>query len=420
MLVAATVATLVVARPGPSAQRIATLPQTTSAGPSPSAVRAAAAAEMGERPGLITAVSRTTPDGLRLKVALVDSSKDPRSSFMRTIPAECVDVESADSVAQLPHSGFGFNAATIPTLEPGTVSISGYPLGQGDAATFRTLANGEVDPRTVVDPLPGAEPEPPDPSGAIGTVALVRGDDSLRHARVVFPGGVVDESEVTDGFAALAVRATGQESSPWSGALAMATLTFADGHSIEVDLTTRNSAVVGPDGSDRPTVSQAAWTAGSCAPQPPSLPDAGPGPANEDEALAAVTATVETAANGALPIDERLTAFVDRDRGRRIVEELGAANIAGAANSSATVRGVVFISPTEAVMQFDLSLPPDINGQQIPSSMVQGVFGKVVLVGDEWLITSESICKLVGSVTPTACRGLQVSEYPPEVYFVPR
>jgi len=360
---------------------------------------------------VLAIVDRTTADGLRIKAVLVDESQDQRYDSSADLPKKCMNSRWADIVGQLPGGGYGRIALAALDVEPGDVSLSATSLYSGEPGIPQTLASGAVDPRTIVEPIPGEEPQVVQANAAVAYVVIARGDTSLRSIRATWASGITDESSAVDGFAVVGANYVPTDPSGLPDTTPTELqLTYADGHSTFVETTTWVPAVVGSDGLPRQSIYETPWAAGECFPKPPSLPTAGPGPSDQTGAHDAVVKTVETAAAGALPLDDRLTAFVDPDRGRRIVEELGAAN------STATVTGVVFISRTEAVVQFDLNLPPEIDGSQIPPSFVQGAFGKVVLKDGAWQITSETICKLVGGITPKACAGVSTTDYPPEVY----
>lgn len=422
--VAAALVVVVAAWPGEGEQSVTIREPRESAAARAAWARSDLVRTFGDRPDIIAAQSRDTADGLGIRALLLDRMKDPTEYFDPLYPARCVINETADIVVQYPGRGWTGTWAEIANPPAGAVNVR-YLSMYGGTDSGRFLPDGSPDPRTTSAELdPGTSGSVPLPStGPISLVAVARGDASLRSLRVAYSDGSVDSAVAVDGFAVVAVSHLSVVDALPPGEYpprvdpALVTLTFADGHTVDIEPDIDGSGqIVGPDGELRNSLQWDAQAAGECVMRTPELPESADGPDDERAARVAITNTIETAAKGQLPLEQRLPAFVDQDRGRRIVEELGEAKVAGAESSTAAVTGISFVSPTEAVVQFDLTLPAVVDGITVPPTMVTGVFGKVVLSDGEWLVTSETICRLLSSVTPNACEGLETRDYPPEVY----
>jgi len=150
---------------------------------------------------------------------------------------------------------------------------------------------------------------------------------------------------------------------------------------------------------------------------PAPLPAAGAPPADAAAAKAAVTAAVE-GFYGTRSQATQATFVSDPSFAQSALAELSSSGFAAAAGTAhATVDDLVFTSPTEAIVRYDVDLTP--TGQEplpIPTNFFHNTYGKAVLLNGHWVLTPETVCKVISQATPKACAAYNIANYPSEVY----
>jgi hypothetical protein len=124
----------------------------------------------------------------------------------------------------------------------------------------------------------------------------------------------------------------------------------------------------------------------SCSgPAPPTLPAAGPQPANPAAATAGVTAAFTAAYKGDTPGAARASAVTDNTGIAALLEQVAHGQYASSVKiSSARVAEIVFISPTEAAVRFDILLGIEINfGNRI---------GQALFTNGSWKVSRATLC----------------------------
>jgi hypothetical protein len=243
----------------------------------------------------------------------------------------------------------------------------------------------------------------------------------VKTVRVSFAGGGTDEMAPVDGVVVLAARADPAQTGGTVEALdgAGAVVGRADADATETMLgvgfvpagairlegggsggdTSVTTTVAPPAGATDPasepstTVVQPGVVASpdgalpaECSPPPPTLPAPGEQPADPGAARAAVTDAFTTAYAGGVGSDDAKRAAVQD--GDALAETMDAARSGGFAqqvkDAHAVVTEVVFTSPTEAAVRYDIKIENYTN--------FDGRIGKAVLVDGRWKVARVTVC----------------------------
>jgi hypothetical protein len=126
----------------------------------------------------------------------------------------------------------------------------------------------------------------------------------------------------------------------------------------------------------------------------PRLPEPGEQPADADKAKAEITAAVETIYNSAIPSDTKTDLLDDPTGVNEAFEAAKSGQFSEAAkNTTATVTGLVFTSPTEATFEYELHVPADATTLDTENSgTISGRFGTATLIDGVWKIGRTGIC----------------------------
>jgi hypothetical protein len=136
-----------------------------------------------------------------------------------------------------------------------------------------------------------------------------------------------------------------------------------------------------------------------CVPPPPTLPAAGEQPADPDGARRAVEHAYATAYDGGLGDTPEKRALVeDSESLVAVMDEIRRGTFAQQVqNASAKVTEVVFVSPTEAAVRYDILIENYTN--------FTDRIGRAKLIGGVWKVARPTVCadiSLAGSNCPPA------------------
>lgn len=269
--------------------------------------------------------------------------------------------------------------------------------------------------------------------GAPARVVIAQSGREIQKVRVTFEGGGSDEMAPVDGIVVLAALADATKSGGTVEAL------DGDGNVVAhaeagavangADFTiSQRPVLLSPDGQSSPAGGETATTttlspnaAGAtapappigstiitpggdqlpdrCTPPPPSLPKPGEQPGNAAAAKAEVERAFATAYNGGLGSDDEKRAVVqDSDALRAVIEEIRNGTFAQQVkDATAVVTEVVFTSPTEAAVRYDINVANYTN--------FTDRIGRAVLIDGHWKVARVTVCadiSLAGGSCPPA------------------
>lgn len=308
-------------------------------------------------------LARRTSDGIDLRVSIVRPASQtgappPISSF--PTPGHCTRFGLRMSFS-LPA---GADQITLP------ITATGYPRS---VATSAISATGEHLMVVVLTDTNSSHARGPFPGGG------------EPHARATFPGGGDDWAKAASGITVLASKVPAAKATD-----------FAD---LEVSLST------GGEIADLP-LSVAIPQTGHLTEVPPqqdcseSLPAPGVQPDHVGAAKAAVLETFETVYDLDTPATRRDALITDPTGIETTFQRLLSSYPEGsAAGATWTSTGLVFTSPTTAVVGYDIDIPV----VKEVGTLGHGRLGTAHLVDGKWKVTRETLCSdlaLTGAICP--------------------
>ncbi len=349
---------------------------------------------------------RTTGDGVVIRAYLSQIGGNSCQGDGWCPPADCFadatvagELSTDAAVGYAYGSHFGGDAPDLRLTGGGTFGASGegtpvrYVVAQSGRDVAKVRVSFEGGGSDEMAPVNGVVvlAAPADPSKSGGTVeALDGGGNVIGHA------AVTDAATATLGIAPSAA-VPGQIQIQSTGSIATGSGTAS------TTVTTTPPSGVASAAASPPVAPPTSPDGGSlpsrCTPPPPSLPAPGEQPANVDAARAEIEHAFATAYNGGLGSDEEKRAVVqDSDALKPVMEQIRNGSFAQQVkDATAKVTDVVFTSPTEAAVRYDIDVANYSN--------FTDRIGKALLIDGHWKVARVTVCadiSLAGGNCPPA------------------
>ena len=311
-------------------------------------------------------IRRTTASGVEIALEV---SKMPKEAYVTTpnqlgvMPSECMPDESG-SLFLLDTQGVSTAYMSISNAAGPQVNLT---------ESYRNSAMTEM---TSSD-----QPQVPPRAYMIATVS---GAGSA-EVSATFPGGAVDSMKTSDGLAVLAVPFPELSDDEWA-TLKDFSVTIESGGKKQV-VPVRTLSLSGPMRANSPEEYKPLLTGREpdCTLQ---LPEPGEQPADVESAQAAVLYAFGVAYEGTQPLAERLVVIDDPTGVEAAIQQVSVGSFSAAMTGTKFVSdGLVFISPTEAVVKYHLVLPAGLGPTEL-----SGRLGKATLIDGVWKVSRATLC----------------------------
>lgn len=220
-------------------------------------------------------------------------------------------------------------------------------------------------------------------TGMSGKYVLLASVTSVDAAKISvrFPNGETDSMTPVNGLALFAIKADATELGKWKST--KLTATAADGTT--TDLSVDGSSI--PYLIDPYAASSVVPTSPiDCSPVLPAPGEQPKEPAAERGAIEQVFSTIYDSSTS----DDAKTGLVDDPTG--LTQAYAAARsgpfAAATKDTKFVLKDLVFTSPTEAVLKYDITIPPGSGSQEVALNR----FGKAKLVDGQWKATRATVC----------------------------
>lgn len=216
-------------------------------------------------------------------------------------------------------------------------------------------------------------------SGMSGKVVMLIAVTSTDAARISvrFPNGETDSMAPVNGLALFAIKAGRSDFDRWAST--KLTATAADGTTTNLPL----------NNGGMPYASISNTPSGPVLDCTPHLPPAGEQPQDPAAERAAVEQVFATIYDSATSEDAK-TGLVDDTTGLTQAYEAARTGPFAAAtkNTKFVLHDLVFTSPTEAVLKYDITIPPGSGSQEVALNR----FGRAKFIDGKWKATRATVC----------------------------